>query len=297
MMKRAFVPALLLLLPSLAASQALAPAAVADSLLAADRQFSEVSAKSDLLSAFSQMFSDEVAVLIGGRLHQGKAAALEALRAAPLVTKAVRWVPAHVGVSADGRHGFTAGYVSAERDGTPEPAKYLAYWVKQGDAWRVAVFKRVRAREAPPAAPPAIRVLPERMLLANADSEMTRHRDSLAAAERAFSREAQSIGLGPAFTKYGSIEAINLGGADKSTFVSGNRAIGEYVGRGSPEGGSPLSWGPERVIVASSGDFGVTIGTITANSRQPGESQPRTVGFFTIWRRASPTEPWRYIAE
>ena len=50
------------------------------------------------------------------------------------------------------------------------------------------------------------------------------------------------------------------------------------------------------MIVASSGDLGVTIGTIVVN-------QPDSTGahqkfsFFTVWRRSSPDQPWRYVAE
>jgi hypothetical protein len=49
------------------------------------------------------------------------------------------------------------------------------------------------------------------------------------------------------------------------------------------------------VIVASSGDLGVSIGMIRRN--QPVTGQPTAFPFFTIWRRATPTAPWRYIAE
>lgn len=38
---------------------------------------------------------------------------------------------------------------------------------------------------------------------------------SLAAAEQAFSDESQTIGLGPAFVKYGAPDAVNMGGAGR----------------------------------------------------------------------------------
>jgi hypothetical protein len=50
------------------------------------------------------------------------------------------------------------------------------------------------------------------------------------------------------------------------------------------------------VIVASSGDLGVTMGTIRQNGT-PRAGQPSSVPFITIWRRASPAEQWRYVAE
>src|SRR2546430_905300 len=118
---------------------------------------------------------------------------------------------------------------------------------------------------------------------------------SLDQAERAFSSEAQRIGLGPAFARFGSADAINLGRPDDAAIVTGAANIARMVGQGLPEGTSPVSWAPERVIVASSGDLGVTIGWIVPN--QPTPDRPAKSPFFTIWRRPSPTAPWLYIAE
>ena len=56
-----------------------------------------------------------------------------------------------------------------------------------------------------------------------------------------------------------------------------------------------LAWAPDRVIVASSGDLGVTIGMIHPN--RPEAGQPTNFPFFTIWRRPSASAPWRYVAE
>ena len=53
---------------------------------------------------------------------------------------------------------------------------------------------------------------------------------------------------------------------------------------------------PDRVIVATSGDLGVTIGLIRP-SQAPPEGAPPGFTFFTIWYRASPADSWRYIAE
>ena len=60
---------------------------------------------------------------------------------------------------------------------------------------------------------------------------------------------------------------------------------------------APVSWGADKTIVAASGDFGVTLGYIVPNAPGAGgKPQPRRP-FFTIWRRDSPKDPWRYIAE
>ena len=66
------------------------------------------------------------------------------------------------------------------------------------------------------AAPPAMAVsyvLPKHLTPATNDAAaIEKHRESLADAERSFSRDAQTMGIGEAFKKYGSPDAINLGG-------------------------------------------------------------------------------------
>jgi hypothetical protein len=138
--------------------------------------------------------------------------------------------------------------------------------------------------------------LPERMVAVDATAA-SRFGDSLAEAERNFSRDAQRIGLGPAFAQYGSDDAMNMGGAADTNFVIGATAIARVVSEGRPAGSSPVSWGPDRVIVASSGDLGVTIGMIYPNAPAPDGSRAAGFPFFTVWHRPNAAAPWRYIAE
>lgn len=202
------------------------------------------------------------------------------------------WEPVRAGVSADGQHGFTFGSMTVHRaDSTRVPLKYMAYWVKGPDGWKAVAYKRARAGEdiqpvSMPAALPAQMVTPVRD-----EATLTRRAKSLQAAEQAFSDEAQIIGLGPAFQKWGSPDAVNMGGP---SWIVGADAIGRAIGAGS-DGPSPVSWRAYRVVVASSGDLGVTFGRIRPNDsatlHEPG------LPFFTIWRRAGPDAPWRYVAE
>ena len=85
------------------------------------------------------------------------------------------------------------------------------------------------------------------------------------------------------------------GGATSAGLMVGSENIARLVGAGGPATGSAVSWAPDRVLVASSGDLGVTIGMIHSNA--PAAGQPSTFPFFTIWRRPSPPAPWRYVAE
>jgi hypothetical protein len=227
---------------------------------------------------------------------RGIAAATEALRNNPdNLTGRLEWAPVRGGVSGDGLHGFTFGYMTLHKaDGTTVPLKYLAYWIKRAGRWQVAAYKR-RARPAGDVSavvlPPA---LPAQIVPAATDS--SQHLRSLIAAEQAFSDDAQRVGLGAAFTKYGSPDAMNMGGPADAAFVIGNDAIGRNIGAGGPTDSSPVSWSADSAIVASSGDLGITFGTIRTNAK--GETAAQApIPFFTIWRRDGPTSPWRYIAE
>jgi hypothetical protein len=201
-------------------------------------------------------------------------------------------------VSADGRHGFTIGYMTVDSGGKSQALKYVAYWTKEADGWRVATYRRTLADHPPPSRemmPPA---LPSKVVSPTSDAAVVaRHKSSLEAAEKAFSDEAQQIGLGPAFEKFGAPDAVNVGPRTRGDFVVGNREIGRNVGAGSEGKPSPVAWAAdEGSIVASSGDLGVTFGYIRQNT-PPAAGQPGAVPFFTIWRRANPSEPWRYVAE
>jgi ketosteroid isomerase-like protein len=280
------------------AAAATPPAAV-EELLAADRAFSAASARTDLVAGLTAMFADDVVIpMPPGQFVNGKTAVVDALRAnADNLTSRTEWTPVRGGISADGQHGFTFGYMTIHRaDQAVLPLKYLAYWVKHPEGWRVAVYKRTRANAAPPSMARVAPALPAKMVEPTTDAAaLARARTTLDQAERAFSDEAQKIGIGPAFVKHGSVDAINLGRPDDSTIVTGSENIGRMVGEGYGPGVSPVSWAPERVIVASSGDLGVTIGWIKPNHPTP--DRPAQTPFFTIWRRADPTAPWKYIAE
>jgi ketosteroid isomerase-like protein len=267
-------------------------------LLAADRAFSAASAKTDLISGLSAMFASDVAMPTPTGVVYGSQKAVDALRANPANTGArVEWTPARVGLSGDGRHGFTAGFMTVHRaDGAVQAAKYMAYWEKQTAGWRVLAYKRAPAQVAAPAIPVG-RVLPAQITAAPVDAAaIERHRESLANAERSFSRDAQTMGIGAAFKLYGSPDAANFGGPDVPTFIFGNEAIGAAVGAGAPPNTSPVNWGPEKTIIAASGEFGVTIGYILRNAPGADGKIPPGQPFFTIWRKDA-AGVWRYIAE
>ena len=278
-----------------AAAQASAQRA-ADELLAADRAFSTSGASKGLIESIGAMFDDQVVMPAPpGVFAKGKTAAIDALKANPANANAkASWTPVRGGVSADGLHGFTYGFMTITEAGKPDRrAKYLSYWIKRADGWRVVAYKRAPSGEGqvsltlrPPALPA------ESASGSVSPSTLESYRTSLAAAEKAFSDRAQTVGLRQAFIENGSPDAMNMGrGAD---FTFSNAAIG---GDMPPEPKSEIHWAAdEQVIVAGSGDLGVTIGFIRPHAAPPA-GQPGALPFFTIWRRASPQDAWRYVAE
>lgn len=278
------------------------PAAVADELLAADRAFAAASERTDPAAGLAPMLAPDVVMRVPGGFANGRDSALAVIRANPATAGTgarLGWTPVRVGVAADGRQGFTLGYTTLHgADGSATPGKYLTYWIKGPEGWRAAVYGRGRASGPAPAADPAAPALPDKPVPPTSDSAaIARYRQSLDTAERAFSRDAQQIGLQAAFVRYGSADAMNMGGAGKSAFVVGPDSIGAAVAEGEPPTGSSVSWAPDHgVIVASSGDLGVTIGTIVVNQPDSAGQRP-SFPFFTVWRRAGPDQPWRYVAE
>jgi ketosteroid isomerase-like protein len=277
------------------------PQQAVEELLAADRAFSKASAQTNVVTGLSAMFAPDVLMPIpGNQFARGVAAATAALKNnASNLTAHAEWTPVRGGISADGQHGFTFGYITTKQaEGTVVPGKYLSYWIKTKDGWRVAGYKRSRApADKKPSLEMMLPSLPAALVAPTTDAAaIEQHRQGLDAVERAFSAEAQKIGIGQAFTKYGSPDAVNAGGPNEANYLVGSQAIGSAVGAGSPSG-SPVSWGPDSVLVASSGDLGVTFGMIRSNSPGPGGNYPSPVPFFTVWRRASLNDSWRYIAE
>ena len=282
------------------APAATSPQAVVDELLAADRAFAAAAASTDVAGALEPMLLDDVIMpLPDRRFAMTRAEAVQFLRTNPDNAGAhLGWAPIRGGISADGQHGFTFGYMSLHRAaGDSVPLKYMAYWVRTPAGWRVAAYKRARRPAGDVSLammPPA---LPAQLVPPTIDvAVIERHRESLDAAERSFSNVAQHMGLGPAFQMTGRADAVNMGGPSSPEFVVGADAIGRSIGANAPVGSSPVSWAPDvRVLVASSGDLGVTIGYIRSND--PNAPANSAAPFFTIWRRSTAQDPWRYIAE
>ena len=276
---------------ALAVAAPAVPAAAAEAdyvgLLAADRAFSDAGQGKALPDALGAMFAPD-AVMVGGGpdLARGPDSIRARLGAKPAnLTATVAWSPVGGGVSADGSHGFTYGAMTVHpKDGAPQPLKYLAYWVRRPEGWRVFGYKRIAAKEG-------VALTPASPVIGRGAKRGDDAAATLKASEGAFSDEAQKIGLRAAFQKWGRADSVNIGAAD--SIAVGAKAIGEGVS--GPEPTSSVTWGADEVLVAPSGDMGLSYGLLHLNQPQPGG--PAAVPFFTIWARPGPGEPWRYVAE
>lgn len=272
------------------------PQTVADDLLAADRGFAAAAARKAAADAIAAMLDDDVVMFIVPQppLAKGRSEAVELLsKAFAGDASDLSWAPVRAGVSADGAQGFTYGFATRTAAGKPRTlSKYVAYWIKRAAGWRVAAFKLVPREEGPVATELRPAAVPERLTGTPVDAAtVAAYRADLDKTERAFSDELQIVGLGAAFRKYGSADAMNVGGG--ADFTYGNDAIAAGFGT---DKGSPLRWTPDGVLVASSGDLGITYGYLERNGAVPPGRLAR-IPWFTVWRRVSPQVPWRYVAE
>lgn len=292
-----------ILLAALAALLAAAPAAAqsaqaaVDALIAADRAFSAAAAAAPgVADGLAPMFDAGAVMPVPGSGHvAGRDAVIAAFRDSPAFREGrVSWTPVRGGISADGTQGFTFGYLTLTGgDPARRDRKYLSYWVRRAQGWRVAAYRQV----VRPAGAVSLDLLPASLPGFAArpgagPARIAAHGRSLAAAEQAFSDRAQAVGLRAAFREYGRADAMNM--SEGAVFSIGLEAI--TAGFPADATTSPVRWSTERSVVAASGDLGVSIGTIRRNGPLAA-GEPAAFPFFTIWRRDRPDAPWRYIAE
>lgn len=275
--------------PALAAPAT--PQAAVHELLTADRHFSAAGEDKNIVDSIAAMLAPDVMSPTPQRTFaKGKQAVVDLLRSNPAnATATAEWAPVRGGISADGLQGFTFGFMTIHHPGQADQrAKYLAYWVKRPEGWRVRAYKRTGSPPGDVSTALRAPAVPPQMLPPRPSPQLVdKYRDSLAAREKAFSARAQKVGLRQAFLEFGSADAMNGGGG--SDFVYGNAAISQTQPEDVP---SPVTWGPdEGVTVSSTGDLGVTFGFIRFTQELV------SIPFFTIWRRDKQNGEWRYVAE
>lgn len=265
------------------------PAAAYAELIEAERAFSAAAANRLPAEGIAAMFDAEVQLPTRDGIANGREAATAALAANPSSRgTGARWHSLGGGVSADGSHGFTFGYLDIE-GGDPARAhrRYLAYWIRRPEGWRVLALRQVQRRLDEGEIGPIEPIIPT----STATVRNGGNAGAVAAAERAFSDRAQQVGLRTAFLEYGHPRAVHV--ASPAGFAVGLPAIGANFEVATT---SPLNWSSDRTWAAASGDLGLSVGTIRRNGPAP-DGQPASIPFFTIWIRDSASDQWRYIAE
>ena len=275
------------------------PAAALSGMVAADRAFAAAAEGALLPDAIGAMLAADAIMPARGDkpFLRSRDEIIAYLRSNPAASGArIGWFPVRGGIAADGRHGFTAGYVIVTQpDGATQPGKYLASWGRTPDGWRALAYKRAPRPEG--AVGTEFRALGMPKVGAWQSGAGADALASLLATERAFAAKAQVIGVGPAFAEYGHADAINMGAG--AAFTEGAAAIAAGF---DPEAqpGQAIDWGPDFAIVAASGDLGISFGRIVPKRRPPelaADAPLPASPFFTIWHRDTPASPWRYIAE
>lgn len=264
-------------------------------LLETHRAASVRAAGGDLIGAVSGVFDERgffaAAAFDPGR---GPAAAAAYLRRDTLnATSRAVWSVLRSDVSADGRDGFTYGYLDVIRSsGDTVPGSFHAYWRRDGDgAWKVLAMARQRRERGPTGPlPAAFAELPRSYRIWPAADSLAAF-STLKATEIAFSDSAAGDVRG-AFMAFAAPDAAKLGGA---SYAFGPDAIGDRF-RNPPAFFTGIKWHAEFGTVAGSNDLGFDVGPVVRRASAPGAAEERVGNFFTIWRR-QPDGQWRYLVD
>lgn len=292
-MSRSLIAALLFIAAPAAAQS---PSQSLDELLSADRAFAAESAKAEPVAGITAMLDEEAAMPLPGKgILAGKAAVTEAFQASPAFKDGhVTWSPVRGGISADGTQGFTFGFLTVgSGDEAKRNRKYLSYWVKRPAGWRVVAYRQIPREAGDVSTAMLDPALPGFASQAKNDAKLiAANQASLAAAEKSFSDHAQNVGLKKAFADFGRADAMNM--YSGAGFSYGLDAV---VANFKDDGSAKIHWSTEKSFVASSGDLGVSIGSICPNEPPADAKAQPCFPFFTVWKREKPDQPWRYIAE
>jgi ketosteroid isomerase-like protein len=246
-----------------------------DALLAADRTLSARTASLGMVDGFLPGLTGGGAYLHpGAPLLRGSEAIRMFLQSSDTLER-LTWSPVFADVSADGRLGYSYGFVRS--DG--KRGKYLACWQKEREGWRVVAYARSRTVPVTDSIA-AVNVVPSAPVRGRADPAQLISADSL------FAAMSVSQGAKPAFLAFAAEDAISFGGGPQLN--RGRAAIGAAFD-GFPSG-AVLAWSPVGAAIAESGDLGCTIGEATI------ESLHQYSKYLTIWKRQKDGS-WKFVAD
>lgn len=268
-----------------------------DALLRADLARADSVAQLGMARGLAANFTDDVVYLRNNLpIVRGRSAAQAIIAAESLATPVtVRWQPVRAEASRDGQSGYSYGYTVISSGAASAPAirmdRYIAFWRRTGDAWRIAAYAETYG-----APPPALLMPREAMDSALADVPMRRTRGALEdirAADDDFARAATTLGTGRAFGEYAAANAQIF--STPGEFITGPEAISQSFGPVTDD--SKLVWHPVTGEVARSGDLGFTVGyAVFTGKRADGAPQVRYSKYLTVWKKQHDGS-WRYVVD
>jgi ketosteroid isomerase-like protein len=260
--------------------------AARESLRAADRAVSASTHAHGLRDGLLPHLADSAHVLAPGTtLAHGREAAAAALVFGPAAGARLRWEPIRLDVSADGRSGYSYGAgTRTAADGAEVNARYIAYWRREGDAWKVAAFM-FNANPEPVTPPPAgFFPAPAETGSVPADGRAAAALEAAERADRDFAAFAMAHGMGAAFQAYAAPDGAMLAGE------YGPEAIGAAFAGAA----GTLEWGPTGGAGSAAGDLAYTVGTAVRRGAD-GQALGYTK-YLSIWRR-QPGGEWRWVVD
>lgn len=268
-----------------------------DALLNADIARADAVRRAGLAEGFAAALADDAVYLHGGIPILRGREVVKAVIAADSggYGSAVRWQPVRAEVSRDRASGFTYGYAFVGREAGREPTlrvdRYIAFWRKGNDGWRVVAYAETYG------APPAPLTVPSTAMdgvLADVAMSPTRAPvDRLRAADVAFSHDADRLGAGEAFGRYAAADAQIFSAAGE--FITGPEAITASFGPSA--GNSSFTWQPILAEMSAAGDMGFTVGNATVTvEREDGNAVVRYSKYLTVWKRQR-DGAWKYVVD
>lgn len=117
-------------------------------------------------------------------------------------------------------------------------------------------------------------------------------RQEVLLADRAFSDRSAQVGINKALLEWAADSACLLRPGHAP--IVGRPAITAFQGK--PAQDFTLTWAPQGVDVALSGELAFTYGTYKLFPKKPGSVATEGT-YVTIWRRKPGTRQWRFVLE
>lgn len=120
---------------------------------------------------------------------------------------------------------------------------------------------------------------------------MERSKKEIMEAEKAFALMADKEGIDIAFLEYADENAVLM---RNNSIIKGHNSIKAHFSNLNSDGGK-LTWSPDFVDVAASGDLGYTYGKYLLTSLDSVGSRIESTGIFhTVWKRQK-DGTWKFV--